>query len=418
MGQQRPGLELELPTPVWFEPFLEPARYKGAHGGRGSSKSHQFAELAVEEAVCIDNYRLVCIREVQKSLKHSVKALLEFKIRQFGIGANFEIRDTHIETSRGGLIIFQGMQNHTADSIKSLEGFDRAWVEEAQTLSQTSWDLLRPTIRKPMSEIWACWNPKKPTEPVDKFFRTMGEDTPGRVICREVNYLDNPFFPEELRLEMEYDKRRDYDKYLHVWLGGYQRNSEAMVFRPKDLQTGAGCWRIGTLDEFTDEKIGQLPVAQGADWGFSTDPNVGIRCRIDGEHRRLYITHEVYAHGVAIDDTPAFFRQIPDFSEYRTIADCARPETIDHMNRHGFPLMMPAVKGPGSVIEGIEFIKNYDVIIHPDCIHTAYEFQYYCYEIDKITGLVTSKLPGNKNHVIDSVRYAVEDLRRPTAGAW
>lgn len=416
MSEQQ-GLDLELLTPHWFEDYLHAARYKGLHGGRGSAKSHQFAELAVEEAICISDYRLVCIREVQKSLKHSVKALLEHKIAKFRAAANFTIRDTHIETRRGGLIIFQGMQNHTADSIKSLEGFDRAWVEEAQTLSQTSWDLLRPTIRKPGSEIWASWNPRLPTEPVDKFFRTMGEDRPGKVLCKQINYLDNPFFPEELRLEMEYDKRRDPDKYTHVWMGGYQRNSEAMVFRPK-RDDGTGCWRVGEEGEFTDKLIGHLPIAQGADWGFSTDPNVGVRCRIDGENRKLYITNEVYGHAIAIEDTPAFFSQIPGFSEHRTIADCARPETIDHMNKHGHPLMMPAKKGKDSVIEGIEFIKSYDVIIHPDCIHTVYEFQYYCYEIDKTTGLVTSKLAQTKNHVIDSVRYAVEDLRKPTAGVW
>jgi phage terminase large subunit len=406
------GLELELLTPKWFLPFLEPARYKAAHGGRGSSKSHQFAELCIEEAICISDYRMVCIREVQKSLKHSVKALLEAKIRKFKASNHFTIRDTHIETRRGGLIIFQGMQNHTADSIKSLEGFDRAWVEEAQTLSQTSWDLLRPTIRKPGSSVWASWNPKLPTDPVDVFFRKYdfeNNPSPGKVILREVNYQDNPFFPEELQLEMEYDRRRDPDKYKHVWLGGYETRSEAAVFRN---------WRVGTYEEFEGRRFLSLPLAQGADWGYSNDPNVGIRLRIDGERKIIYVTHEVYGIGVKIDDTVAFFKQIPDFENYITLADCSRPETIAHVNDHGLPLMQPAKKGPGSVIEGIEFIKNYDVVIHPDCKHTINEFTYYCYQIDKTTNLITSKLPDKKNHLIDAARYAVEDLRTPRAGVW
>ena len=143
---------LQLPTPEWAVPLLDPSRYKGAWGGRGSGKSHMFAELMIEAHIMDQKRRSVCVREIQKSLNQSVKRLLETKIEQMNAGAYFEVQEAVIKSRKGdGMIIFQGMQNHTADSIKSLEGYDCAWVEEAQSLSQTSLDLLRPTIRKPES---------------------------------------------------------------------------------------------------------------------------------------------------------------------------------------------------------------------------------------------------------------------------
>src|SRR5690349_22358393 len=156
-----------LQPPKAFKRLWQPARYKGAHGGRGSGKSHAFAEMLVVRASTAKGFRAACVREVQKSLKNSVKLLVEDKIKALGVGHLFECLEAEIKTPGGGVIMFQGMQNHTADSIKSLEGFDVAWVEEAQSLSQRSLDLLRPTLRKPGSELWFSWNPGKPTDPVD-----------------------------------------------------------------------------------------------------------------------------------------------------------------------------------------------------------------------------------------------------------
>ena len=165
---------LDLATPEWALPLLEPARYKGAWGGRGSGKSHMFAELMIEMHIMDQKRRSVCVREIQKSLNQSVKRLLETKIEAMNAGAYFEVQEAVIKSKKGdGLIIFQGMQNHTADSIKSLEGVDCAWVEEAQSLSQRSLDLLRPTIRKPGSELWFTWNPRQATDPVDTLLRGL-----------------------------------------------------------------------------------------------------------------------------------------------------------------------------------------------------------------------------------------------------
>jgi phage terminase large subunit len=161
---------LAIPTAEVFEPLLLPSRYKGAWGGRGSGKSHFFAGLIVEDSLRERGLRSVCIREVQKSLKDSAKRLIEQKLIEFGLGEahGFKVFREAIETPGDGAVIFQGMQDHTAESIKSLEGFNRAWVEEAQSLSSRSLTLLRPTIRGEGSEIWFSWNPRRKTDPVDQ----------------------------------------------------------------------------------------------------------------------------------------------------------------------------------------------------------------------------------------------------------
>ena len=385
--------KLQIQTAEVFEPLLGASRYKGAHGGRGSGKSHFFAELLIEKAILEPGLRWVCIREVQKSLEQSVKRLLEDKIEALKVGSLFRVLQTEIKTPGDGLIIFQGMQNHTADSIKSLEGYDGAWCEEAQTLSQRSLDLLRPTIRKPGSELWFSWNPNKPTDPIDTFLRK--QPPPSAQVLR-ANYSDNPWLPDVLREEMEWDKRRDPDKYAHIWLGEYQRNSEARVFHN---------WRV---DEF--ETPANARFYFGADWGFSVDPTVLVRCWIEG--RTLYIDREAYKVGCEIDRTPDLFRTIDGSESWPITADSARPETISYMQRHGFPRIKPAMKGKGSVEDGIEFLKSYDIVIHPRCKHTIDEFSLYSYKVDKLTDEVLPVLEDKKNHVIDAARYAVEGLRR------
>lgn len=223
---------LYIDTAAVFEPLLPPARYKGAHGGRGSGKSHFFAGLSVEDALAFpgesgEGLRMVCIREVQKSLKHSAKSLIESKLSEFGLGEaqGFRVFNEVIETPKGGLIIFQGMQDHTADSIKSLERFHRAWVEEAQTLSPTSLGLLRPTIRWEdekrglKSELWFGWNPRRKADPVDALLR--GASIPTGAVVVRANYSDNPWFPSVLEQERQDCLRDSPDQYDHIWEGGY-----------------------------------------------------------------------------------------------------------------------------------------------------------------------------------------------------
>lgn len=211
---------LEIDIARALVPMLEPSRYKGLYGGRGSMKSHFFAELVVDHAVASKGYRFVCVREVQKSLKESAKRLIEDKIESMGLGRKFRSTNDSITTPGGGVILFQGLQDHTAESIKSLEGFDGAWVEEAQTLSQRSLEFLRPTIRKPGSEIWFSWNPRNASDPVDKFLR--GPNPPEDAIIQQVSYKDNPWFPDVLEQERLHDEQFNRDRYAHIWLGDYE----------------------------------------------------------------------------------------------------------------------------------------------------------------------------------------------------
>jgi len=389
--------ELVIETPRVFLPLIDDnLRYLGAHGGRGSGKSHFFGELAIERSV-MDKFDLVCVRENQKSLDQSVKKLLEEKIRSMNAGYYFDVQDAKIKSIYGGVIIFQGMQNHTAESIKSLEGFDAAWVEEAQTLSQKSLDMLRPTIRKEQprkSQLWFSWNPRFKTDPVDMLLRGGMPPPDSHVV--EVNFSDNPKFPEVLRSEMEYDKRRDPDKYTHIWLGGYQQSSNARVFKN---------WRI---EEF-DRPAGTI-FRLGADWGFSVDPSVLIRSSIEGN--ALYIDYEAYQVGCEIVNLPELFMSVPDAEKWPITADSSRPETISHMQKHGFPRITKAVKGPGSLEEGVEFLKSFDIIVHPRCVHTIDELSLYRYKTDPLTDQVLPILEDKDNHVIDALRYACEGARR------
>ena len=388
------GRVLRIKTPRAFVPLLAPKkRYLGAFGGRGSGKSWFFAGLIVERMIADPRLRVVCIREFQKSLEMSAKRLIEDTIEKYQVKDSFRVLNTHIETPQGGTILFQGMATHTADSIKSLEGFGLAYCEEAQSLSQRSLDLLRPTIREADSSLMFAWNPNQPTDPVDRLLRS--ESIPPNSVVIGVNYEDNPWFPGVLRSEMEWDKRRDPEKFQHVWKGAYLQGSEARVFKN---------W---TIEDF--ESPADAVYYLGADWGFSVDPSVLVRCRVDG--RTLYIDHEAYKIGVEIDHLPALFDSVPGARDWPVVADSARPETISYLQKHGYPRMAAAQKGPNSVKEGVTFLQNYDIRVHPRCVHTIDELSCYRFKIDKLTGMVTPHLSSDKNHVIDSLRYAVEKLR-------
>lgn len=382
---------LQIQTARAFLPLLKPKRFKGARGGRGSGKSHFYAEMLVEETLS-QHTRAACVREMQASIKDSVKQLIEDKIDALGVSSLFKITETEIVGPHDSLYIFRGLQNHTAASIKSLEGFTRAWIEEAQTISQRSIDMLTPTFRT-KSELWFSWNPLKATDPVDKLFRENAADPDFE--CVTVNYYDNPWFPDELRRDMERDKRRDPDKYAHVWLGEYERASEARVFRN---------WRIEAFETVTPERF-----YYGADWGFSVDPTALIRMFI--RDRTIYVDHEAYAVGCTLDQTPALFDKVPGSRLWPIKADNSRPETIAHLNARGFRIS-PAKKGAGSVEDGVEFLKSYDIVVHPRCVRVADELAAYSYKTDRKTNEVLPVLEDANNHCIDAMRYGLEDARR------
>jgi len=204
---------LKRKIPAVFEPLLAPSRYKGAYGGRGSGKSHFFGEQLIEDCLCEPGMLAVCIREVQKTLAQSSKRLIEDKIKSFGVESRFRIFTDKIETPGDGLITFTGLQDFNAESIKSLEGFKRAWIEEAQNLSPRSLALLRPTIRAQGSEIWASWNARRKSDAIDEFLR--GKRPDGALVVK-ANWRDNPFFPPVLEEERKLDLSLYPDRYEPV----------------------------------------------------------------------------------------------------------------------------------------------------------------------------------------------------------
>lgn len=271
--------KLQIQTAEAFVPLLQQARNKGAYGGRGSGKSHFFAGLAVEDALrwpgdAGEGLRMVCIREVQKSLKESAKRLIEDKINKFGLGEaqGFKVFKDVIELPGDGIISFTGMQDHTADSVKSMEGFHRAWTEEAHSLSTRSMGLLRPTIRWEdqgrglISELWFSWNPERPTDPVDMLLR--GPNVPTNSAVIKANWSDNPWFPRVLDEERRDDLEKRPERYGHVWEGEYatvfdgayfaQHLTKAQLqgrigfFAPDPLMTTYAIWDIGSTSKKSD----------------------------------------------------------------------------------------------------------------------------------------------------------------------
>jgi phage terminase large subunit len=387
---------LDIPTAEWALPLLEPARYKGGSGGRSSGKSHFFAELAVEEMVCDPDLRFVCIREVQRSLKFSAKSLVESKIRGMvpDHEDHFEILNAEIRRRGGtGVMIFEGMQDHTADSLKSLEGFGRGWVEEAQSISQRSLDLLLPTIRAPGSEVWFSWNPDQPEDPVDAFFAEQPEGS----LRVHSTYLDNPFCPDVMLTEAERMQRVDPERYAHIWLGKYNTRSDAQVLSGKYV-----------ADEFEPDPQWDGPY-YGADWGFSQDPFAVSRSWIGAcKHgdRCLFIDYEAGGIGISYDEIDGVIRSVPGAAKHTIRADAAEPGTIDHVAKRGLKIIA-APKWSGSVEDGVRYLRSFDrIVIHVRCPRTIEEARLWSYKTDRLTGDPLPKLEDKHNHWWDSIRYA------------
>ena len=412
VADSRALLEILYHLPDWFAPYLQPRRYKGLFGGRGSGKSHAFAELMIARLAREPDLMCVCIREIQKSLTYSAKLLLENKIRSLGLAHLFEIQKSEIRRIGGrGRIIFQGMQDHNADSIKSLESFNVAWVEEAQSISARSLKLLRPTLRAPGSELWFSWNPENEEDAVDAFLRPSGKTLdPERFLVTRVNWDQNPFITQTLIDEMEEDRATDTDYYLHVWEGEYNKKSKVQVF--------GGRWRI---EEFEYNSVWDGPY-YGADWGFSQDPTVAIKLWIDWAEekdykKRLYIEYEHVGYDLPLDSiAEQWIDGIPGIAEHVVKADCSQPQTIKHVKTSGrhkeraaIPKLKAAKKWSGSIEDGINYIKQFDIVIHPRCEQTIKEMKLYKFKENR-AGEILRVIVDAWNHSIDSIRYALSPL--------
>lgn len=382
-----------IQLPAKFEHiFTTPARFRVWYGGRGGGKSWAIARsLLVLGAM--KPMRILCTRQFQISISDSSHRLLADQIAALGLSSFYDITKSEIRGRNGTLFLFRGLQNIA--EIKSLEGIDIAWTEEAEKMTDESLDVLVPTIRKEGSELWFSFNPHNKTDPMMQRFIY---NQPPNSIVTKVNHDDNPWFPDVLRAEMEHDKATNYDRYLWVWCGEPRGISAAQVFRGK--------YSVEPFDTPDDAEF-----YHGADWGFAADPTAIIRCFILG--KTLYIDQEAGGVGIDIDELPGLFDAIPTFRRWRSYADSARPETIAYMQKQGFTMMKPAPKGPGSVEDGIEYIKSFErVVIHPRCTQTAQEFELYQYKQDRITAEVLPIVVDKNNHYIDALRYALTDVMK------
>lgn len=389
--------------PEKLQCLFRPARYKVFYGGRGGAKSWGIARALVLIAAS-SKKRILCAREVQNTMRDSVHKLLKDQIEALGLLPWFTITENSIRSRAGSEFIFKGLR-FDVQGVKSTEGIDICWVEEAQTVSQTSWDVLIPTVRSDDSEVWISFNPHEEADPT--YQRFVANPPPDAVVV-EINYDDNPWFPGVLRREMEYCRSVDFDAYMHIWRGRPRKISQAAIFADKVL-----------IEAFPDDLWEQADrLFYGADFGFATDPSTLIRFFILG--RRLYISHEAYGVGIELDHMPEFYDGVPGAREWPIMADCARPETISYIRRQGINIEA-AEKWPGCVEDGIAHIRGFEqIVIHERCKHMIDEANLYSHKVDAKTNQVLPVVVDKHNHCWDAVRYGLDGYiqRRGNLDTW
>lgn len=370
-----------------YKPLWKNAKRRNyIYGGRGSGKSHDVAEYCLFRAYQ-SKIKVLCTRELQNSIADSVYSLLKNKITDMKLDFFFTVYKDRIVGNNGSEFIFKGIHNNVSE-IKSMENISIAWLEESQSLSRESIDVIVPTIRAPGSILIFTFNPYKDNDPIYMEMKNATEDD----LVIKANYSDNPWFPEELRLEMERDKKNDYQKYLWVWEGECLGLSDAQIFRGKYV-----------VENFETPKNADFHF--GADWGFANDPTTLVRSFIVGND--LYIDMCAGKVGCDLEDTPSLFNEVQGSSIYPIYADSARPETISFMRSKHYNVIA-AEKWNGSVEDGIQYLRSFSCIhIHERCKAIAEEFDLYQYKVDRQTGEVL-RIPVDKfNHYIDAIRYSL-----------
>lgn len=396
-----PIAQIELP-PKLIPIFSRPARNRCAWGGRGSAKTRSFALMTAVEgyrrSVSGESGIILCGREYMNSLDESSMEEIKQAVRSVPwLEAHYEIGEKFIRTrDRRIEYRFAGLR-HNLDSIKSKARILIAWIDEAEQVQEIAWRKLLPTIRENTSEVWVTWNPEREDSPTNQRFRI---NPPTDYVGTEINWTDNPWFPEALNQQRLDDQRRlDPNTYAHVWEGAYLEHSDAQVFANK--------FRV---DEFEPDPETWDGPYYGLDFGFSQDPTAGIRAWVADEC--LWVDHDCTKTGLELDDTADYLHaRIPGIADHVVRADSARPESISYLRRHGIPRITGVSKGKGSVEDGVAHIRGFrQVIIHPRCQDTIREFRLYSYKVDRLTGDVLPVLVDANNHCIDALRYALEPM--------
>jgi phage terminase large subunit len=389
--------EIRIQIPEIFQELVKPHRYKSYYGGRGSGKSWAIARVLLAIAAQRKT-RVLCTREFQSSIADSVYKLLVDQIHAKDKNGNnlFKyyrdgILKNTITSSIGSEFIFKGL-NRNIQEIKSLEGVNICWVEEAQSTSEESWKVLVPTIRKENSEVWLSWNTGEEKDPT---YQRFVVSPPPDCISQKVSYRDNPYFPAVLEKERAYHQKVDPDSYENIWEGFPLTISEACIFRNK-------------YREATFEAPENTQFLFGADFGFSNDPSTLIRCFIND--KKLYIDQEAYRVGVELNNMDVgFYDQIPESKKWPIKADNSRPETISHLKKNYGYNISAAKKWQGSVKDGITFLKGFEeIVIHSRCKHTLEEARLYSYKIDPKTQEVLPEINSKHDHCWDAIRYALD----------
>ena len=384
---------VQLPDKL-VAPLFTPHRYKVLKGGRGSSKSWSVAQALLALGMG-KKLRILCAREIQKSILDSSYKLLADQVERLDLTSFYNVMKTEIRGSNGTEFLFRGLGNLTAESIKSFEGVDLVWVEEAHTVSARSWELLIPTIRKDGSEIWITYNPDEETDPVDVNF--VQRTPPGCVVV-EINWDDNPWFPEVLRAEKDYLYSVDPDTANHIWAGQYRKVSEAQILR--------GRWKV---KEFTPVPGLWDGPYHGIDFGFSQDAGTMVRLWIwEGD---LYVEYEAAGLEVDTDELPALWDEIPGAREYIARADCSRPETISAVKRNGYNRVIGCKKWKGCEEDGIDHLRTYkNIFIHPRCKLAIEEAKNWSWKKDRLTGDILRVTTGKFDNTWAAARYALEPI--------
>ena len=381
--------------PPKLKPVFEgKARYRCAFGGRGAGKSRAFALMLALRGI-YKPLRILCARELQNSIKDSVHSEIVKAIESYPwLADEYEWGESYIRGKNGTEFIFKGLRLN-AKEIKSTAAIDICWVEEAETVSKSSWDILVPTIRNPGSEIWVTWNPESDDSEVRKRF-VLNE--PSSIKMVKINWDDNPWFPPELEQERQDCQRIDPDNYDWIWEGEVRTISDAQILNGK--------W---VVQEFEPQDTWKGPYF-GADWGFASDPTAAVKMWI--ADNKLWIEYESCKQKLELDDTAKkWMNDIPGIEKYVVRADCARPESISYVRRTGIPRLTACKKWPGSVEDGIKFLRSFDqIVVHPRCKNFIYECKHYSYKVDAATGDILPKIVDKHNHGVDSCRYGLGPL--------
>lgn len=382
--------------------FARPARHRVFKGGRGSGKTQGLAKMSA-----VRTYQLaeagrtgvfLCSREHLNSLDESSMEEVKAAIRsEPWLNAYFEIGEKYIRTkNRRVSYVFAGLR-HNLDSIKSKARILCNWTDEAENVSEAAWRKLVPTIRAEGSENWLSYNPESEESATHRRFIVDGAEDP-EILVTEMNWRDNPWFPEVLNYERLQDMRLRPETYDHIWEGKFLTITDAQIFKGRFV-----------VDEFEPDDSFDGPY-YGCDFGFSQDPTTFGDCWIKGN--TLYLRREAGKVNLDLDKTARFAMDaMPGIERHTIRADSARPESISYLKRHGLPGIVGVDKWQGSVEDGIEFIKSFEkVVIHPDCPQTAREFRLYSYKVDRLSGDIMPKVVDANNHHIDRVRYALAPM--------